>query len=119
MGRYYNDAVLTLSALHSASAIGGMLKHRPPTRASKISPRNIYIRRKNVLGWTGIFASAPLASRGWALQERLLSRRVLHYSKEEFFWECMTYSRREGVAGFFMDAEKHCHPSKHMEMLAI
>ncbi|KAF2420557.1 hypothetical protein EJ08DRAFT_665545 [Tothia fuscella] len=30
----------------------------------------------------------PLIGRGWVYQERLLSPRLLHYTKDEIFWEC-------------------------------
>jgi hypothetical protein len=30
----------------------------------------------------------PLASRAWAYQERLLSRRIVHYTGSELVWEC-------------------------------
>jgi hypothetical protein len=30
----------------------------------------------------------PLLKRGWVLQERLLSRRTLHWTSTEVFWEC-------------------------------
>lgn len=30
----------------------------------------------------------PLTSRGWTLQERLLSPRVLHFTREQMYWEC-------------------------------
>lgn len=30
----------------------------------------------------------PLASRGWCFQERILSRRVLHFTEDELMWEC-------------------------------
>jgi hypothetical protein len=30
----------------------------------------------------------PLIRRGWALQERLLAPRTLHFAKTEVFWEC-------------------------------
>lgn len=30
----------------------------------------------------------PLNSRGWTLQERILSRRTLHYSADQIYWEC-------------------------------
>jgi len=33
----------------------------------------------------------PLYYRGWALQERVLSRRVLIFSKNGMFWECQEY----------------------------
>jgi hypothetical protein len=32
--------------------------------------------------------SEPLSSRGWVLQERLLSPRTLHYSEGQMYWEC-------------------------------
>jgi hypothetical protein len=31
---------------------------------------------------------APLASRGWVMQERFLSHRTLHFTRKEIFWEC-------------------------------
>lgn len=34
------------------------------------------------------YRTAPLASRAWALQERLLSPRILTFGKEQIFWEC-------------------------------
>ena len=33
-------------------------------------------------------AQAPLSSRAWAFQERYLSRRTLHFTREQVFWEC-------------------------------
>lgn len=30
----------------------------------------------------------PLSRRGWSLQERLLSRRIVHYTASELVWEC-------------------------------
>ncbi|RYP13316.1 hypothetical protein DL767_010802 [Monosporascus sp. MG133] len=39
--------------------------------------------------WVGGFnASEPLAERGWALQERVLARRVLHFNNRQMYWEC-------------------------------
>ncbi len=32
---------------------------------------------------------APLLQRGWVLQERLLSRRVVHFANNEVAWECL------------------------------
>lgn len=33
-------------------------------------------------------ASGPLNTRGWVLQERLLSNRTIHYEAGQMFWEC-------------------------------
>jgi hypothetical protein len=34
------------------------------------------------------YRNAPIASRAWVLQERLLSRRILTFGPKQIFWEC-------------------------------
>lgn len=36
------------------------------------------------------FSDEPLSMRGWAVQERILSRRTLHYGSDEMYWECQS-----------------------------
>jgi hypothetical protein len=36
-----------------------------------------------------ILQNYPLLYRGWAFQERLLARRIVHFTKMELIWECM------------------------------
>jgi hypothetical protein len=36
----------------------------------------------------GEFPSEPLSTRGWALQERILANRVLHYNTDQMYFEC-------------------------------
>ncbi|KAJ3549171.1 hypothetical protein NM208_g640 [Fusarium decemcellulare] len=31
----------------------------------------------------------PLTKRGWVLQENILARRIIHFTKDELLWECM------------------------------
>jgi hypothetical protein len=38
--------------------------------------------------WERSIVQAPLMKRGWVLQERLLAPRVVHFGKEQLFWEC-------------------------------
>lgn len=35
-----------------------------------------------------VVESAPLNGRAWVMQERLLSRRIIHYTNDEVLWEC-------------------------------
>lgn len=34
--------------------------------------------------------NAPLSSRAWALQEVILSKRTIHFTKDQLFWQCHT-----------------------------
>lgn len=68
---------------------------RLPFRSDRLgvgcdSPEWMYVRsggwdtfREQVTG-----AESTLASRGWVLQEALLSPRTIHYSQRQMFWEC-------------------------------
>ncbi|KAI0127620.1 heterokaryon incompatibility protein-domain-containing protein [Xylariales sp. AK1849] len=38
--------------------------------------------------WINDITYSPLNSRGWVLQERLLSPRVLNFTKTQLYWEC-------------------------------
>lgn len=38
--------------------------------------------------WDSNISASPLNMRGWALQERLFSTRVLHFAASEMIWEC-------------------------------
>ncbi|KAK3390159.1 hypothetical protein B0H63DRAFT_446304 [Podospora didyma] len=49
--------------------------------------------RKQAADMSQLIDNAPLLSRGWAFQERILSPRVLHFGANELVWECM-----EGLA---------------------
>ncbi|KAI3319271.1 heterokaryon incompatibility protein-domain-containing protein [Xylariaceae sp. AK1471] len=46
-------------------------------------------------------SSEPLPSRGWAFQERVLSTRVVHFTRQELVWECKAnvYCECGGVRG--------------------
>jgi hypothetical protein len=37
----------------------------------------------------------PLSQRGWTLQERMLSPRVLNYTAQQLYWECRSRPRLE------------------------
>jgi hypothetical protein len=45
------------------------------------------------------FISGPLDERGWALQERLMSPRVLKYASGQLVWECQTATHCESRDG--------------------
>jgi hypothetical protein len=94
MQDYYRNAYLTVSALEAPNSHHGILQPRNRKVVQLSSEANLYLRpqlRKK----DEVFRRAVLNTRAWTLQERLLSTRVLHYSKDEIFWECSTCSRQE------------------------
>jgi hypothetical protein len=97
MGDYYKNAYVTLSVLNASGSSEGFLSLRPEIPTVKLAEDSpFYIRRETVQ--RKVFEEAALSKRGWTLQERLLSTRILHYSTSEMFWECNTCSTREGSA---------------------
>jgi hypothetical protein len=97
MGEYYQNSFVTISALDASGSAEGFLYLRPQTPAIRLFEYSTtYIRPATTFNRRKIFENAALSKRGWTLQERLLSTRILHYSKLEMFWECRTCSAREG-----------------------
>lgn len=61
--------------------------------------------------WIKALQSGPVFSRGWCLQERELSNRVVHYTKERLLWEC-----RECIAS---EDEPEMQPKEASRNLAL
>jgi hypothetical protein len=47
--------------------------------------------------WTKMFEKGPLQQRGWCLQERELSPRVLHFTPTQVLWECRCLKASQGL----------------------
>ncbi|KAK3341929.1 heterokaryon incompatibility protein-domain-containing protein [Lasiosphaeria hispida] len=102
MGDYYRNARATVSALSAASSSAGFLHERAEPRNGRVAP--LYAHHAGDV-WVrpvppsrnDVFRAAPLTRRGWALQERLLATRVLHYTSSRLFWECLTCTMSEGT----------------------
>lgn len=99
MADIYQYASVTLAATTASSSAQGayaelsrVSKHteiKLPTYISKTCRIGV---RERVRHWNKSTANDatqfPLLSRGWGLQERLLSSRVLHFCDTEMIWEC-------------------------------
>lgn len=103
MASIYSGAFLTISATRSASFNEGFLAERHPDTIlclSRILPRGVevYVRDDEKLHQCHVDVdggrtytrepSPPLFDRGWALQERLISPRLLHFMEHELIYEC-------------------------------
>lgn len=106
MGSIYQNSYLTISATNSGDANARCLHER---RKPVIIPyenttrKQLAVRARRVLKHHPDTASTggparpigPLTSRAWALQETVLSTRVLHYTATEVLFECKTSYRCE------------------------
>jgi hypothetical protein len=98
MGDVYAGAVCTIASTGSSSADGGCFHERDCLTLSpckigvssleSLLPEWIYIRRDDLSAFTRGVEQSPLNKRGWVVQERLLSPRILHFGEEMIFWEC-------------------------------
>ncbi|KAK3994258.1 hypothetical protein QBC44DRAFT_286465 [Cladorrhinum sp. PSN332] len=122
MGDVYLNAVCTIAASSSPNSTTGILYPRDPsiTNGSVLLSRNTYRQTYRPSLMTpefsrnhadepstssvqiyqnfGPFLSSicgPLSARGWTLQERELSPRVLHYTSDQILFECRSSTASE------------------------
>lgn len=98
MSRVYSHAYSTLAASSAADTEAGLTlhQHHPRLRENKMilsynsystsSPQRICIGPPS-RDWV-TFLEDPLQQRGWVLQERHLSPRIVHFSSTHMIWEC-------------------------------
>ena len=100
MNDVYGSAYLTIAATSAVSSTDGFLR-RPQDIASCIPfyrdtqaepVGHLFLAHRRMGGdqgsWFSNIETARWNTRGWTLQERLLSRRVLHFTERKMFWEC-------------------------------
>ena len=98
MRQYYRDAYLTIAGLQSSDSHRGIFHTRkgvPAVQLASVPMAPDLFFRACLPDAEAVFSNSVLNSRAWALQERLLSTRMLCYSDEEIFWECNHCSMRE------------------------
>ena len=105
MDQVYHHSSLTICAANAAMSSMSFLNIRHPRsmpdphRLAKMSFPLPDGSTGNILAecdWLYFPAKEPLNKRGWALQERLLSPRVLTFGSFQMYWHCQTEQRCEG-----------------------
>jgi hypothetical protein len=97
-GHYYQNAVLTIAATGAYSSDKGLFLERP---ALEFDPMPVTVLQSSVWGRTKRstiwkpsplmqleISNAALLTRGWAIQERVLSKKILHFAANCIMWEC-------------------------------
>lgn len=96
MGAYYSNAQCLISALSASDSSDGLFIPRPAYEYETTSCVLGFNKHTSKYVHLPVpqrsladeFDSAPLLERGWCFQERLLSPRILHWSRNGVFWQC-------------------------------
>jgi len=99
MGSIYDGAWCTIAATRARDSTEGCFVARDPRllrpctyepppdlRSPKLGNGPVYIVNSSL--WISNVDKAPLNSRAWVIQERLLSPRIIHFGAQQVFWEC-------------------------------
>jgi len=114
MGTVFENAFLTIAATGAKDGSIGLFRDndrkriRIPREAGRPELGYMYFRSK-VPGGSHSVDFAPLQSRGWVLQERILSRRIIHFAEDQVYWECDKEFACE--VGSSLDGGKSCQRS--------
>ncbi|XHG05857.1 hypothetical protein AWENTII_009070 [Aspergillus wentii] len=107
MDRIYSSALATLVAADGETANHGLIGVRTPDESHEGQPRDLSQRWAKINN--ELTMAAPLStrdynidgskwnSRGWTYQERLLSRRLIIFTRGEVIWHCREMSCREDM----------------------
>ncbi|KAM0254379.1 hypothetical protein ACHAQJ_006848 [Trichoderma viride] len=114
MASIYSHAELTVAASWCDKVGQRLFPSRSEPRevavdVAEIDGQSIFIRRRKPhFNWFGIESDPfahniaenpevewPLLTRGWVYQEQLLSRRMLHFTRNELIWECFETTKCE------------------------
>ena len=99
MGSVYQNGFCNIAATAAPDGGTGCFMERDPNLARKCRIRiNATLSKFRLKPdqydlvpqklWEDGLSSAPLLQRAWVVQERLLAPRVLHFGRNQLFWEC-------------------------------
>ncbi|CZR67956.1 uncharacterized protein PAC_17855 [Phialocephala subalpina] len=114
MGEVYKHGILNIAANTGRGCHDGIFTVRDDSEAIQLP---LHSAKHHVSGYMyarfgkwdayqpGVLGvDSSLSSRGWVLQESVLSPRTLHYSKQQMFWECRHFTFAEGNIAPVVDA---------------
>ena len=101
MDKVFASAYCTIAASCSTSSTHGFLRpDRPPPAVPAVDSRRCLPRASPTADFEHDVNSSPLNQRAWVLQERVLSRRTLHFSAGQVYFECGEAVRSDDFTKF-------------------
>jgi hypothetical protein len=86
MSDIYTQASCTIAPTAATDSHSGIFFDRNPEELQPHVIGSYRFGRQDV--YTKDIDEAPLNSRAWVCQKRLLSRRIIHLCRRQLFWEC-------------------------------
>ena len=136
MASIYRNAYLTIAAADSKDSSGGCFPQplKPSLHFQIRQPKTSHVLCKAFVrfpcgrgSFNGDFlGSSILSSRGWILQELVLSRRIVYFTKDQLYWQCNScYTSEDGTANITRrealrwEREEHVGKSRLLESLKL
>ncbi|ORY06010.1 heterokaryon incompatibility protein-domain-containing protein [Clohesyomyces aquaticus] len=131
MHAVYRNSYCNIVAADSKDSTGGLFRpqrdkgSRTDCRRSDVLPSRYKSKAESVLGegewkilhegmWSDELLGAPIYERGWVFQERMLSPRLLHFTRSQIFWDCSTLSACEAFpTGIPYHLDQHASVDRH------
>ncbi|RFN43818.1 hypothetical protein FIE12Z_11947 [Fusarium flagelliforme] len=103
MGEVYGGAYLVIAAAYAKDGNGGLFADRQAARRIEFKSSAGHAIKASVSAHRGeidkhdiwktgdqywIAEDLPLFTRAWAFQERMLAKRIIHFTSSELVWEC-------------------------------
>ena len=95
MGQVYEHSLCNIAATGVFNDEEGCFRDRDVSFVQRCTIKSEWEHRHNATWeiinhhfWRARINRAPLNRRGWVMQERWLSPRVLHYGRDQILWEC-------------------------------
>ncbi|QDS71923.1 hypothetical protein FKW77_000564 [Venturia effusa] len=90
MASIYQNSSITIAATGSSGPGDGLFSKHPKTNIRGVfrNGTGYQVHARPVIDHMD-GAQFPLLRRGWVYQERLLAPRVLHFGRQELWWECL------------------------------
>jgi hypothetical protein len=126
MWEVYSNSYCTIAATASSDSHGGLFRDRNALSTVPCKVQPAWSSEQNGQyycvaseSWKVEVEDSPLNSRGWVLQERALSPRILHFGNRQLLWECRSLTASEAFPQKLPEAMKTPTVKENFDLLRL
>jgi hypothetical protein len=127
MSNFYVAAYLNFAATGAVDGSEGLLFDHDPRAVAPTHinihweglPEKLSLVVESEPAWGDRFEGFPLCRRAWALQERILAPRILHFTKEQLIWECCRHVLSESFPNDLPDHLRDYHAVRNFVLPSL